>query len=216
MSSKDILNDYVKNINKIKLKEDIRNLIINKSYVLHDNINNNESIKYYLDYNVKRLDMASKSRYKCIDINIKEGLTKEIVLNIITNISDNIENNYIVINSSKIITKKNADSINDIIIKNKEENIITKTYIRKNIPKFLNELKKKSKILIISLSNYQIIKRVFKYYDIDKYIAKYFTPDIYLLKKESKSEKVRNLMNIINNYIDNNIINQEGSHTNII
>lgn len=216
MSSKDILNDYVKNINKIKLKEDIRNLIINKSYVLHDNLNNNESIKYYLDYNVKRLDMASKSHYKCIDINIKEGLTKEIVLNIITNISDNIENNYIVINSSKIITKKNADSINDIIIKNKEENIITKTYIRKNIPKFLNELKKKSKILIISLSNYQIIKRVFKYYDIDKYIAKYFTPDIYLLKKESKSEKVSNLMNIINNYIDNNIINQEGSHTNII
>ena len=53
MSSKDILNDYVKNINKIKLKEDIRNLIINKSYVLHDNLNNNESIKYYLDYNVK-------------------------------------------------------------------------------------------------------------------------------------------------------------------
>ena len=77
-------------------------------------------------------------------------------------------------------------------------------------------MKKKSKILIISLSNYQIIKRVFKYYDIDKYIAKYFTPDIYLLKKESKSEKVINLMNIINNYIDNNIINQEGSHTNII
>ena len=77
--------------------------------------------------------------------------------------------------------------------------------IRKNIPKYLSELSKKNaKILILSLSSKDKIKRIFNYYDIDKYVTEYFTQDMCIVKSDNKVEKIRELLDKINSYVNNN------------
>lgn len=220
-----------------QLKHNINQLIKQNQYILSDSVIEDkklkiikENIKYYLDYQKKNVDISSEYGYKGILINLKDGLTKDIVLNILTNICLNISNVYIIINCNKIITKKkleiideDIDLINDTkdiyeegkdiyeeikdIYKEKDIEDKSKTYslIRKNIPKYLNELsKKKAKIFIISLTSKVKIKKIFEYYDIDKYISKYFTSDMCTIKTENNQEKMRELLDKINEYVNKN------------
>ena len=46
-----------------------------------------------------------------------------------------------------------------------------------------------------------LLKRIFKYYNIDVYIYKYCTPDIHDISKKNVNEAVENILIYIDNYI---------------
>lgn len=187
----------------------------------------------YIDYRTKNINVAKRNGYNNILVESKTGLTEEIIKEILLNKYNNIENTYIIINCWRVLTKSNLDDISLEILKNSDEEFKEifenklkwgkklelkeklseeecREYMlfRDVIPDFFRKLKERgAKIIIISISNSLIIKKIFEYYNLDKNVDSYYTPDICNIINKKESDMIEHILMCIENSIElkNNI-----------
>lgn len=182
---------------------------------------------FYIDYKEFNIELAKRNGFEYLHIDNKLGLTNEIIENILENAYCNISNTYVIINCSRILTKSNLDNYSYNILnysdedfkilfeneikwgkKIKEKDKFTieeqKDYslLKKNVINLLKRLYNKNcKVLLLSMCDSNLLKRIFKYYNIDCYIYKYCTPDILGISKKNVNETLENILIYIDNYI---------------
>jgi len=214
--SQRILMEECAELNKqMRTKSNIDKLIEKNQHIVSEDVNLNKKYSniYYIDYKKDLTNYASSINFKSTLIDLKSGITKETILNILTEITLSNANKYIVINCNKILTKRNMDNYDSNVFL-----LSTNKLIRKNIQNFFIELTKKNvKIIILSLSEFSFLKKFFQYTELDKYVYKYFTPDICNISdsinnedkmdKQNKINKVMQLLDLINKYVQSKNIN---------
>jgi hypothetical protein len=191
------------------------------------NITRKKNKFFYIDYKENNIEIAKRNGFEYLYIDHKSGLTNEIIESILKNAYCNISNSYVIINCSRILTKSNIDNLSyDILnytdedfkilfekeikwgnkLKNKEkftqQEQLEYSLLKKNVITLLESLyNNKCKVLILSMCDSNLLKRIFEYYNIDTYIYKYCTPDIYNISKKNMNETIENILIYIDNYI---------------
>lgn len=156
----------------------------------------------YIDYNDVHINIAKKYGYKTILVKKKEGLTSELMSDIIEGKICKLEHYHIIINCWKVLTKSNLNSFSfdslDYDAKRFSSNLEekykwgNKLYLKERLTKdekklfslfrpgvvdFMKSLYKKGvKIFVTCNSHYNFVRSILIHYNLFRYIEDIVTP----------------------------------------